>query len=117
MKREKIRCYRDYAWAGDVANNEVYYLAAEGRAWELATCTHCGELFFLDREDPAIGKRSLSDIAGGESCPGCGTELRLTIARYPQTFLAPNGQLGSFHPSGRIPKDSDSSIRDLWRLG
>ncbi|OQX67402.1 MAG: hypothetical protein B6A08_15630 [Sorangiineae bacterium NIC37A_2] len=116
MRRRKVRCYRAFAEGAGTFNNEVFYIATEGYRIELASCTCCGEVFAVDRENRNIGARALREVSASVACPGCGTVLRDSISAYPEVFLARNGKLGCFSPPTIIPPDEESAVMEFWAL-
>src|SRR4051794_40107649 len=116
MRRLKIRCYTAYVEARGIFNNEVIYTVPEGYRLDLASCTSCGEIFVVDREDPAIGDRPLSAVRDDVSCPGCGSALNEAMEPYPDVFIASDGLLATFQRPSNIPPDADSSVREFWAL-
>ncbi len=116
MNKRKTRCYVAYCDAGGIFNNEVFYTASEGYRIDLATCTKCGAVFVLDRENPATANRSLNDLTAKLHCPECGCALDESIRSYPDTFVGKGGHLGSFKPSRIIPPDEQSHVFDFWEL-
>lgn len=116
MKRRKLRCYRAFTDVDGTYNNEVFYAAPEGYRLELATCTSCGEVFIVDRENPDVGQRPTSEVDPHIVCPRCGVDLKKSLSPYPETFVGRDGRLGSFIPPSVIPPDKESVVMDLWAL-
>ena len=58
----------------------------------------------------------MADLAKGMRCPSCNASLSETIRRYPQTFRAPDGSLGSFDPGTIIPPDNESLVREFFEI-
>lgn len=115
MKKQLTRCYRLFVDGPGTFNSEIYLVGGGGYGFELATCTSCGEVFVLNREDPGIRSRSLTDLVPLTLCPKCGTELRVSLSPYPETFVARDGSLGSY-VSSRVPPDAESLVREMWSL-
>ena len=116
MKTRKIRCYRAFAEANGVYNNEVCFVAPDGYRLVLATCTKCGEIYAIDFENPKTAGLNVRQIAAGKTCVRCGSDLAETASEYPQTFVARDGRLGCFEPPRIIPPDSESEVREVPEL-
>lgn len=118
MTKKSIRCYKAFANVSpNVYNYEVYYLAPDG--WsknELYSCLECGELFFVDWENPDLIGQSILDLVENISCPTCRTELLKSIADYPEHIKLANGIIGHFSPSSLIPPDNESLILDIYQI-
>lgn len=116
MKRRKIRCYRGYGQAGGVYNIPVWFVVSETYAMALYSCINCGEIFFVNLEDPRYERRDVIDAVGEQACPQCGASLAEMLRPYPYTFRAPNGKLGTMDPGRLIPPESESVILELYDL-
>jgi hypothetical protein len=116
MRRHQIRCYEAFVEGAGVYNNRAFYSAGDTYRSALATCTAYGEVFIVDREDPGVGNRLLTEVRADRPCPACGVPLYSSLSSYPTTFRAENGRIGSCEEPTRIPPDQESVVLTLWAL-
>lgn len=116
MKKRKVRCYRGYASMGSIQNIPVYYTMSEGYNIQLYMCSHCGEIFVIDWENPLFKGKNVARIAGNSDCPTCSKALATTITKYPETFKFSDKE-GHFVLPHLIPPDGESVIREFYDLG
>ncbi len=113
MKRRKVRCYIGRATLGPVRNIAVYYTMSEGYNIQLFMCSHCGEVFVVDWENPLFEGKDAKSIAGNSACPTCGKALKVTIIKYPETFRYRDSE-GHFVPPHLIPPDEESVVKEFY---
>ena len=118
MNKRSIRCYITLAQvAPTLYNYPVYCMIYEGfYSYSLVTCISCGEIFVIDWENPATKGLSIQQVASVNKCPACGSLLKDTIKRYPESIKLPNGQVGTFKPDNYLPPDNETIIKDLYEI-
>lgn len=115
MKKRHVRCYvRYFQWDG--VTEKVYYLVEEGWKQSLNICIKCGELFFIDWENPKTSGLTIQQIANKKVCPSCTEGLASTLRSYPDTFVTKKGELSHFEPPCEIPSDDNSIVIELWEI-
>ena len=118
ITKKQIRCYKTLINADPgVVDFPVYYVVYEG--WSnlsFATCINCGELFFVDWENPETRGLNIEEVAGFNNCPRCHSPLKATIKRYPENIKLPNGKIASYVPDPIIPPHEESLILEVFEL-
>lgn len=117
MTRRKVNCFLFHIKANSSFHNEVYLPNTGGwAALELAICINCGELFVIDRDNPALSNLTLEDISKRKVCPKCQSVLESTLKPYPLNFLIKPGEIGTFTTPRFISDDQETKIIEVWQL-
>lgn len=116
MKKRAVRVFKGYAHHAGVYNQPVFFLSHDGYKISLAICSICSALFVIDWENPATEGLSIKDLSKHQSCPQCSAPLEQTIMGYPESFVAENGEIGSFIPPTTTPVESEGEVVHLWEL-
>lgn len=118
MKKVSVRCNKEYVnvFSG-VYNHPVFFPLRGGwSSFSIVTCINCSELFVIDWENPATEGLTTADIAGNKNCPTCEASLKLTLRKYPEFILLPQGKVGSFNPKDFISSNDESQFCDFFEL-
>jgi len=117
MRQRRVNCFVFFVNANNPFHNEVYLPNAGGwAALELAICISCGELFVIDRDNPALSNLTLKDISRGNICPNCQSPLESTLRPYPSNFLIKPGKIDTFTMPTFISDDQETKIIEVWEL-
>lgn len=111
MQKRTIRCYLTTS-VFDNTSTDVYYLLYQG----LYICINCGELFYIDSEDPKTSGLTIDQIAINHSCPKCNFNLVSKLKNYPETFITTEGELAHYNSSNEIPPGEESVIIEVWQI-
>jgi hypothetical protein len=116
MKRA-VRCFEALVNLPSQESVQVHYVASDfGYSSRLYTCLHCGGVFVFDDEDPRLRTKAIDELVQDKSCRQCGTQLKSCLARYPQSFRGPVGEIGHYHPTPLIPGDEKSVVVEFEEL-
>ena len=116
MRKRQVRCYSGYANVGTVANVKVYFTFSEAYDLRLFSCLSCGEIFVIDYENPGLHNKSYSQVAVGQLCPRCGSNLGSVLSPYPDQFYYLDGKIGEFEKPRIIPNDNESEVREFFEI-
>jgi len=116
MKKIQVRCVKGFGVIGNLHNIEVIKpLSGFGYAKKFYCCSHCGELFVLDLNNPALkGSRELS-ASFNETCPRCKISLEGLIVTYPEHVVLTSG-LERMDESTIVYDHEFSFIKEYWLL-
>ena len=115
MRKLPMRVYRGYATIGGLTNIEVFYPFSDlGYGRVMFTCKKCGEVYAVDEEHSS--KSVLVRFIRDEFCITCDAPLVDTLAHYPETFMAANGEVGHFVVPDAGPPENETVLRDIWLL-
>ena len=115
MKKRHVRCYERYfQWDG--VPEKVYYLVEDGWKQSLNICIKCGELFFIDWENPKTLGLTIQQIANEKVCPSCADSLASSLKSYPDTFITKKGELSHFESPPEKPSGDNSVVIEFWEI-